>query len=1083
LIDIYAMRERFLQKYRPISDGYVTLGHSDDRAFEQSTYRALLEAVEAEAGRAARVTLTPRSSDRGRDIVISNLNSSRLLGFSLFDGNSKTVFVECKRVGGRRLDVDHVASNILQINNSDADYFLLVTNATLTPRSISLLQDHCLRVGVRFLLADGYNLLSHFPNIGPNKLARVNPNESSRDRVQVSYQALPEPGLDRGYTVHIVVRSFSTRPVVVSVLHHSTREWTSDSESPPVATIPPHNICAYTFRLRPKRALLRGSARFALTIDGQRELFDVKLSGRAGELIELPLLKTRMVEELNRYSTRLRRASAPRFLHLHAPSGTGKTRFLTEVTQLARDLGRNTGWFRISSAEDVVTTITPSGSNKLSARIIAQQKLASLIEGVAASSIDFLVVDDVHNANIEVLQALQAFAFSTESSSIIIVAGRSDVSFRQAEYEAMARLVAENGQEGNIEQLSFSDLTNKEVEEAIHSLFPSEPLGAFGLRLRPTSIRAVDLAHIIHSLLERRYIFWSDENTLSISDEHRQSLEQLSQWDRSTIGILDYRYEHLSSVRIEDFLLVDVFGLLSLVKSERVIFEAIKILRSAYLVPDDILRFWIEEDVDAQNARFSHDTIREYLANKAYTFDSPRHITAIPDRFPVLRDYLGASLYSLIALHGRDFDAASRLLASFAAKLRCVTNISSLRIAFDIYNDLGSLIFLLLNSVKMRPTVLYRAVVARAYLNTHALNFAEGFLDSMRLMTRLEGRPANKRDVVAEAAVRQLMAHALQNSGDAQTSLTLMHGVENSLRDIERKPRARAIEFDMCDRLQCYYSRLAALTVAQGFFRRARISAHLSGDQALVNMSLSAEFHLYRYLDCEEAERMAVRQHRHSISYAPIRARLHAELNELVAQWTLHGARIPDAARQDLERLAVTCRESGFGHLIPRLEYLAAVDAYHGATAEISQAVVLDCILRAQTSAVQYGYGEYVWLCRSLRLLLMIDRGSEPAAIVRLAVQIIDELRADALSFVADDYLCYQNTVVLSNALHAIHDFADDEFAWAQARKISFSPLMFVDEGARDTRLREVFFGALLCQKCDPRAVSKTERGYFTILV
>lgn len=1079
------MRERFLPKYRPVVADHIALNEVDDRAFEQIVYKQLSEAVakDADSNPRGRVALTPRSADRGRDVVVGNLEATRLLGFSLYDPGSKTVLVECKRVGGRRLNIDHVASNILQIENSGQTCFLLVTNATLTPRSIALLQTHCHRVKARFLLADAYNLLDHFPKIGsvaPNSVATV----SKQERMHVSYQALPELAPDRGYTVHIIIRSFYSRPVTIRLAFHSTYDWSSSSAEPEVATISAHDVLSYTFRLRPRRALLKESARFVLTIGGQRELFDLKLSGGQGELLELPLLNTKMAHELDKYCKQLQQNSEPRFLHLHAPSGTGKTRFMTEVMRLARNLGRTTTSFRITGNGNVVVVAQPGDNGKLSRRIISQNSLTKLVEDGLGRAADLIIIDDAHEATKGTLQALLTLAFSSQSLPTVIVAGRSDASFRQVEYEAMARLLAENIYEGRVEQLAFGDLTDEEIDMAIHKLLPGEAVSSFGLRSRPTHIRAVDLVHVIHSLLERHYLSWTDEDTLSVNNDHRELLEQFDQYDQSTSGILDYRYEHLSEVRFTEFTLAELFELLALVNDEGLTFSVLEKLRSAYPSPIDSLTFWIEESKDVRNARFAHDTIREYLVSKAYSFGGQRHFGAITSFFSELRDRLSPLHFAVIALHERDLKKAFPLIAPFARRLRSVTNISSLQIDQHTYNDLASLIFSLLNSSHVRPILFYRTLIARAYLNTHARHFAQGFLDNMRLLAMLEGLPPHPKNSLIIAGVRQLMAHALQNSGDLQTSLILMHGVENLLKELGNERRAKVIEFDMCDRLQSYYSRLSALSVAQGFFRRGRVSAHLSGEQALVNISLSAEFHLYRYLDCDEAFRMAVRQHRHAISHAPLRSKLHAELNEAVARWTLHGAVAPDSSREVLERVGATSRENGFGHLIPRVEYLLAVDAYHAGHAGRGPAsLVLNAIRKAHTSALQYGYGEYTWLSQALRLLLMIDSGSDPASIVRLAVELIDDLRVNALTFVADDYLCYQNVVVLSNALHAIYEFADDTAAWRHAKKISFSPLMLLSQAERDARLRDVFLGSLLCKNYDTRSLIKTDCGYLTVLV
>lgn len=375
-------------------------------------------------------------------------------------------------------------------------------------------------------------------------------------------------------------------------------------------------------------------------------------------------------------------------------------------------------------------------------------------------------------------------------------------------------------------------------------------------------------------------------------------------------------------------------------------------------------------------------------------------------------------------------------------------------------------------------------MIARAYLNSHHRAYASGFIDNLRLVglvSALQDRQANGLTV---AGVKQLMAHALINSGDSKTALSLMHEVENFLERHNKTNSARAIEFDMCDRLQSYYATQSAFSAARLFFLRARGCAHQVGAPALLSLSFSAEFHLSRYLDVENAVRLAERQLKHAQTGVPERALTHAKVNSLVATWTAHETVPDDELSAKFQRLRAYCRRSGFGHLVPRLDYLIAVDTMlRWRTGEEPISTVEAAISKANESAQRYGYSEYIWLLASLDLVIDVEQNASQEDIARKAVWLVDHLHDQGLTFVAGDELCFQNTVALSNGLRAINQATDQETAWRYAQKVSFSPLFIPKPSDQRKRLETVFEGKMLNHIYDPKALVRGPEGYGVILV
>lgn len=136
------MKEHFLFPEGVVTPNSVDISEISDRAFEIAVYDAINTAIRGEASLAEppKVELTKKSADRGRDILVRDYPLDSIFGLKFKQSRSKrTVVVECKLTSRKRLTLDHVAANVLQLEKEPGSVFLLVTNATLTPRAANLI--------------------------------------------------------------------------------------------------------------------------------------------------------------------------------------------------------------------------------------------------------------------------------------------------------------------------------------------------------------------------------------------------------------------------------------------------------------------------------------------------------------------------------------------------------------------------------------------------------------------------------------------------------------------------------------------------------------------------------------------------------------------------------------------------------------------------------------------------------------------------------------------------------------------------------------------------------------------------------
>lgn len=1077
------MKERFLFPSDAIPPSSLPIREISDRAFEIAVFEAAKREI-TKAGVAeptTKVELTPPSADRGRDVIIHNYSPANFFGLDLGrDGIRKTLFVECKLTGKRRLTLEHVAANVLQIEPKEGSIFVLITNATLTPRATCIIERQCRRLGVAFLLIDAWNMMDCLPTL----VSEANKDTVRQSNTLVSYQVLKNGQLRNQHTVHFLIRSAPSHTLDYNLSLHSTRDWNGTAQDPESQNLDGGNLGCWSIDITPKGLKTPRSLTVSLMINGGRTLHEIPLVS-GDEIARLPLFASQMVQELATLKSQLSSHNLPRLVHIHGKAGSGKSRLLLELFDEAQFQGLACRYITISDNGGLF--VSTSGFGERDKVGVQETQISDFFQRMSRIETggrdELILVDDVHKASAPVLQEIATFAFGSTEGISLVVAGRSDPTFRRPDYEAFDRQMSEHQSSGNISQIVLGEMSDTDVRAALDSIFKEETPGLLGLKEGNTQLRPVDLVHAVHSLLERNQIQWADEERLTLSVANDAATDYFS-GDDVIGGILGFRYDHLTRTTFEKFNLAGLFEVLAVIDEPEQSYVSIKKLLEQTDVAQELVMLWFDIDDTSERATFRHGSLKDFLHSKFYSFDTAPQCREVLTFAGLAPSTLRPEINAAFAFSDGDLNNARALISAFAQRLRVVTNVSSLNLNEADYPHLATLFAILQSASSIRPLLQHRCLVARAYLNSHHRAYALGFIDNLRLVGLVSALPDHSTKGLTVAGVKQLMAHALINSGDAKTALSLMHEVENFLERHEKSKSARAIEFDMCDRLQSYYAAQSAFSSARLFFLRARSCAHFVGSPALLSLSFSAEFHLSRYLDVENAARLSERQLKHAERGVPERTLFHAKVNDLVSNWALDETSPEDTLTAEFQRLRAICRHSGFGHLVPRLDYLLAVDALlRWRRGDHSVEFVDTSIAKANESARRYGYSEYIWLLASLDLIRHVEAGSAQDTIVQKGAWLIDHLHDQGLTFIAGDELCFQNTVAISNALRAIHQNTDQETAWRYAQKISFSPLFIPKPSEQRQRIETLFKGKMLNHVYDPRALVRDNAGYAIILV
>lgn len=165
------------------------LGKDIGHGFEDYIYKVITKKLSKRFSDQINIIRTPATGDGGRDIIIYSKKDIDLFGITLSLKGKKQIciYIECKSTNKDTVDYDKIAKNAMIAGQDQVDYFLLVTNKTLTPRTYYSVFENGNDRGYEFILIDQYILLTYLEQNSLNKW-KCDSIENISSPIALSYQ-------------------------------------------------------------------------------------------------------------------------------------------------------------------------------------------------------------------------------------------------------------------------------------------------------------------------------------------------------------------------------------------------------------------------------------------------------------------------------------------------------------------------------------------------------------------------------------------------------------------------------------------------------------------------------------------------------------------------------------------------------------------------------------------------------------------------------------------------------------------------------------------------------------------------------
>ena len=402
--------------------------------FEDAIFQTLKKRLRI-SQKYTRIFQTERNNDRGKDIVIKSSVSFDLFGINI-KSNEKceiSVYIECKFSTAPTLSIEKIGKNLIQFEENEADYFVLITNSQISAYAYNLMEEQAKIKGIQFIIIDKYLLAK---SLGENHILCNDCNfvQHKTDLI-VAYQAkksitdsLPE------YEVNLLFRNYSGKVQEIEFSLKTDVNWYLEDNLQ--FLIEPYRSKSKKIIIKKHQNIIDDDIILAIvkTNSGQKIL---KITNpKINYHFEIPFLGNLNKKIFKNINDDLFNSTKFSFIAISGNAGVGKSRIIKELissiqgtSKIVTLINHNTN-LQFNLINELEKSLNSKGVNLNKKR--KYDNFLSLLNSIEDEyQHNIIIIEDCHNASQQFLNDLKKLAFNNnyinnESNITLIISGRTD---------------------------------------------------------------------------------------------------------------------------------------------------------------------------------------------------------------------------------------------------------------------------------------------------------------------------------------------------------------------------------------------------------------------------------------------------------------------------------------------------------------------------------------------------------------------------------------------------------------------------------------------------------------------------------
>lgn len=976
-----------------------------------------------------RVIKTSRTRDDGIDIYIESPISFVLFGVKFpLNGKEKIkIVIECKSSRHNKIALEKFAKNILENNELDLDYFILVTNGTIVPNAFYKAITEFEKVDCKFHLFDQYFLLQYLVN----STYEVKGNITYIPRkhlIQLQYQ-IRKGRIDgrNCFELFFDIRNYSDIPTNIKLNLISNRNWNIE-EHLSEKLIPVHQgIC---LRFLVKRIYNDGIDDFKLNViyNNQSQILHIKNPEVIPDF-QPPLTGKQHKEAINEIYNNLLYLTSSHFYYLYGEAGIGKTRIIDEIVKRICDTDyiikhilcniRHKRTLKSSLYKELKITATNTDSWVDLLNFFEKNKFSRFL----------VIIEDLHNATDEFYEQLKDLIVTIKKyPCAFIIAGREDDTvFNDAFFSCTSWL------KNNINIFHIKRLLKDDCKLFIKSVIKDIPSLALVKLLEVSMGNPFYIVQFIEYLLEIDFATLLNRNTVGMTNistftSHKYiptQIETLIEKRQKNLLQLSNGQEYINFMHI-----LCLFG----ITAPKCIIdeywgneneESLNLLfRKHYLSYDD-----------NGEIKFDHEILYLFYSKKL----EKKHILVkisklIEEKYDTILNNLPNFQKAKVLFYAKKYNDAENIFKPILDDIKNVKNISSVNLSREYYEYMDEVYQL---ARKKKKNFLQEKIIqASVYIPMHNMDYGTTIIAISKALSKINKNHSDNE--ILRKTVLQLRAHTELTAAKLKQAEQFFLEL---LAEEKIDPDSFSLEsrFDLFDRTASLYTRYNHKVLAEKYNILSEKIANELGDPKLISLSLMMKAKIHYYSDTLFSVDYMERARRIMTKDSAYRINCHNNVS-------LTGANVMLSTKKrycysehirDVKQLLVEAIDNNYSFTIIRCNlllaalYYLAEDEYN---VELSKQYINDGI----NASIRYGCEKLMNYFYNLKAVISIREEYSAENTLKYFDTMLDILIKQNLLFLGNLDFCYGNIISITNYAKFIYQYGDEQRLYNFLNKLSY---------------------------------------------
>ena len=1001
--------------------------------FENHIFNILSKEMEKYYEFGAKLNRTPTVRDNGKDIIIeSPISLENILGtnFHLKDHKELKIYIECKSSNHNKIAYNSFAGNLSRIKEENVGYYVLVTNTTIVPYSYYQFKADAEKLGIEFVLIDQY-LLKKYLLENEAMIGKVTLSDHF-DKIYIEYQANSCVIDSRNaYEIYFWLRNYSDNTQTISMQISTDRNWIINSTNIECVIASNSSQCK---KFIVKKEHFDGFDDLILNV--RSSYFDTAIQVKGLNISYN--FRPEMTGEKNKQIIKLIQKgiienSANHIYFLTGEAGVGKTRIIDEV--LSELTGRNINFCRVLVEKNknillkLQETLVREGY--LSQNIIPRT-IEDILENIDTTYRKcVIIIDDIHNATIEILDNIRKlFTYNYSSGLTILLVGRDDFSVGSMDYFAFLQFCKENYLSNVI---TVEALTDSETIQLIKSIVRGIPQVALEKIHSLSNNLPLFIIQVIEYMLDLKLVYLLNRNTVGI--ENTESFSSHLYIPKSMEEIYQQRIQCLleQSAGKDMIIFLNIASYIGINFSDYFVnafFEGREELLKMLLV-----RRYITPSIGGYC--FTHESLYLYIQNQLYNNrEAQKEVGNWLHNIPYIFNQMDSLKKGRLYLWIDNKECARLCFSAAISDIKRIKNYSSVNINPNYYSYLED-IYGISTAYELKK----KTVACKIYIALHYHTPYEAVATCNWAQQKLKSNKQFQKDSKFGFYLKEQMAHSYINAGQLKKSeiilSDLLSGTILNINNCDKKA-----VFDMYDKLSNLYIKYNSFGIARNYCQLSLALATELDDSNLQALSYITTAKLYFYTDKNMSKEYLNKAKNFLSKEQAYRIKCHNDVSLLIMA-LLEGTEMNETALKKLiaeaEQLLDICIQNNFANSVIRLYMLMAVLHYLLRIKDGEYIVTTKYIEKGIDASIKFGINTYIWQFYTLKAIIFVRQKQEVQKQKSLFDTVFNMLKKQNLTYLGNCDFTYGNMLALTNVMFFYrHNLSENAF-YQKASQISLA--------------------------------------------